>query len=239
METKAELLELLDYARTEEQRFTDALRDDERILAGEPDQWAPKDELAHVAVWKRITARHIAVGMKGESVKFYEDLDAENERLFQQYRDHDWEQVLHELDSCHKELVGKVQELPEADLTDLEKFPWLEGRDFWSRALLNGYFHPLWHIALMHAARGGRPYGNQLMEGVVRRMVSLKDTEDWRARYLYNLACYYSLVGENKKSLEMLEITLPLNPDLVEWSKKDSDLDAVRNEPGYQELVGG
>ena len=29
---------------------------------------------------------------------------------------------------------------------------------------------------------------------------------------------------------------LRLNPDLIEWSKQDSDLDSIRDDPAYQAL---
>jgi hypothetical protein len=36
-----------------------------------------------------------------------------------------------------------------------------------------------------------------------------------------------------------LEEAFELNPDLIQWSKKDSEIDPLRKEPGYLKLLTG
>jgi tetratricopeptide (TPR) repeat protein len=54
---------------------------------------------------------------------------------------------------------------------------------------------------------------------------------------LYNLACLHAGAGRRAEAVELLEEAIALNPHLVEWSQKDSDLDGIRDEPGYLALV--
>jgi tetratricopeptide (TPR) repeat protein len=51
----------------------------------------------------------------------------------------------------------------------------------------------------------------------------------------YNLACHYALAGETETAIKKLREALELNPELAEWSKEDSDLASIREEPGYIE----
>jgi hypothetical protein len=60
---------------------------------------------------------------------------------------------------------------------------------------------------------------------------------EWQGTVQYNLACHYSLTGQKSKALETLSEALVLAPELVEWSKQDTDLDGLRGEAEYQELL--
>ena len=52
----------------------------------------------------------------------------------------------------------------------------------------------------------------------------------------YNLACVYALSGLKDQAIQAVKESFPLNPYLVEWSKKDSDLDSIRQEPAFLAL---
>lgn len=53
----------------------------------------------------------------------------------------------------------------------------------------------------------------------------------------YDLACFLSLAGDVDNSIESLRKALELNPKLVSLAEKDSDLDNIRSDPRYKELV--
>jgi tetratricopeptide (TPR) repeat protein len=54
----------------------------------------------------------------------------------------------------------------------------------------------------------------------------------------YNLACFESMSGRRADALEHLRQALTLSEDMRELAKSDSDLDSIRDEPGFAELVG-
>jgi tetratricopeptide (TPR) repeat protein len=57
---------------------------------------------------------------------------------------------------------------------------------------------------------------------------------------LYNLACCESLAGRKEDAVEHLRQALALSPDTVRgYAENDSDLDALREEPAFQELFAG
>ncbi|HZT15617.1 MAG TPA: cupin domain-containing protein [Gaiellaceae bacterium] len=58
------------------------------------------------------------------------------------------------------------------------------------------------------------------------------------AGLLYNVACCESLAGRHADALEHLRQAVAKSERLREWARGDSDLDPIRDEPGFEELVG-
>jgi adenylate cyclase len=56
---------------------------------------------------------------------------------------------------------------------------------------------------------------------------------------LYNIACVYSRLGEKGLSIESLRDSIAAGLEDYEWIKRDPDLEAIRNEPRYVELMKG
>jgi serine/threonine protein kinase/Flp pilus assembly protein TadD len=54
---------------------------------------------------------------------------------------------------------------------------------------------------------------------------------------LYNSACFYSRINENRLALESLRKAITSGYQNYEWIKRDSDLDNIRQEPDYIELM--
>jgi adenylate cyclase len=54
---------------------------------------------------------------------------------------------------------------------------------------------------------------------------------------LYNAACFYSLAGENARSLDLLERAVRAGKGYPDWIAHDPDLDKVRDEPRFQALL--
>jgi tetratricopeptide (TPR) repeat protein len=58
------------------------------------------------------------------------------------------------------------------------------------------------------------------------------------AEPLYNLACCESLAGRTTDAIEHLRQAIERYEPLRDFAKEDSDLDPIRNEPAFKELVG-
>jgi len=56
---------------------------------------------------------------------------------------------------------------------------------------------------------------------------------------LYNLACCESLAGRKGDAVEHLRAAIERSETFREFAESDSDLDAIREEPGYKELFAG
>jgi len=55
----------------------------------------------------------------------------------------------------------------------------------------------------------------------------------------YNVACAEAMSGRADDAIDHLRRGIELNEELRQFAKGDSDLDALRADPRYQELVGG
>src|SRR5256885_2762862 len=53
----------------------------------------------------------------------------------------------------------------------------------------------------------------------------------------YNVACCESLTGQTTEALEHLRTAIELSEQLLDYAKNDSDLDPIRDQPAFQELV--
>jgi hypothetical protein len=62
---------------------------------------------------------------------------------------------------------------------------------------------------------------------------SIKDD----ARQLYNAACTYSLAGEKQRAIDILKLTIKAGWDDYDHLARDTDLDNIREEAQYKELV--
>jgi tetratricopeptide (TPR) repeat protein len=56
---------------------------------------------------------------------------------------------------------------------------------------------------------------------------------------LYNATCFYSQMGEKRLALDTLQNAMAAGYANFEWVKRDPDLDPIRQEPGYLELMKG
>ena len=54
---------------------------------------------------------------------------------------------------------------------------------------------------------------------------------------LYNIACTFALLNETEQAVDCLEKTVQRGYLDREWIENDSDLDSLRNDPRFQELL--
>lgn len=237
MDKKNQLLDLLETSHQNELRFIANLSEEEREARGTEQDWAVKDEIAHIAAWKAISSERIRAFMADEEPTNYDNTDAVNNDLYYRYKEKSWQEVqdFHEL--SFRELSEDVRLIEEVDLLDSQRYEWLKGLSLWRRTVHNGYFHPQGHIAFYFSHLGEKERGNQLMEEITRTLVSLDELPLWQGRAVYNLACYYSLIGEKEMAVRKLDDAFSLSPDMIEWSKMDTDLNNIRDEPGYLALI--
>lgn len=237
MDLKYKLVELLGICHQNEISFISGVNEQEKNLSGTAEQWSVKDEIVHIAAWKGIMCERFRAFHADQTPPEFDDWDAVNEEIFHRHEADSWSEAVDYLERSYKQLVGQVQSTSEDDLLDSERYPWLKGRSLWKRTLHNGYFHPHWHMAFWYSKHGEPDRGKQLMETVTDRMGSLDESATWRGQSIYNLACYYALIGEKEMAINRLGQAFALSADMVQWSREDSDLVSLWDDPGYLALV--
>jgi hypothetical protein len=236
MERKTVLLDLLEQAHETEMDFVEALSDQERARIGTLEDWSAKDAISHNAAWKARMADNLLAVSEGRAPTRPEDLDHENATLFEEHRDKTWDQVLRMAADAFQSVVAQVEVLGEQELVSVEEFPWQGERPLWRLIVGSGCLHPIAHIAEFHRNRGNRAQAGRIIGGLARSMVGLDDGSVWQGDVKYSLACHYSLLGAPAEAIRELRESLVLNPGLIDWSKEDPDLDAIRGEPEYQAI---
>jgi tetratricopeptide (TPR) repeat protein len=75
-------------------------------------------------------------------------------------------------------------------------------------------------------------------EEVIGPMRELADEHPEYPALVYNVACLESLMGRKEEALAHLREALGRSNRLRDLARTDSDLDAIRGEPAFEELVG-
>ncbi|MBN1890336.1 MAG: ClbS/DfsB family four-helix bundle protein [Thermoflexales bacterium] len=237
MDIKSKLIELTEQAHEEERKFVASLSDEERSAAGAPDRWSAKDTFAHCVEWQVRTAHRLGVARRDETPPAYDgDIDELNAEIFALYRNQSWDEVLQAGERARREIVEHIQAATADELSDPQRFAWLQGRPLWKDIVGNTYIHPVSHLAALYAERGQAEAAIQLQEAAARALAALDESPSWQGTVTYNLACGYALAGDKDQAIACLGEALKARPDLVEWSKQDPDFASIREEPAYQAL---
>jgi tetratricopeptide (TPR) repeat protein len=54
----------------------------------------------------------------------------------------------------------------------------------------------------------------------------------------YNLACVFAVTGETKKSLTYLKKAVSLDRSVIDWARKDADLQTLQGLPDFKNITG-
>ena len=237
---KSQLIELLDYAYQIEQDLIASMSEQERDAAGEPDHWAAKDELAHLAHWYLRLPRQIEAAKRGEEPQRSQaDFNQTNAQIFEKYRHYSFAEIVDVCEQSQKAMLECLHNLTEEDLTSTELLSWQDGRPLWRLVVGNGFMHTIQHLAHIYNERGQAQTALAIQIKASELLAGLLDSPEWKGLLTYNLACQYSLSGERERAIALLREGLALNPGLTEWSKEDPDFDPIRAEPAYKAIYEG
>ena len=217
--------------------FAANLSEEERQTSGDPDHWAPKDVLAHIATWTAHEVDNLAASDQGESPSLSDNLDLINAEVFAQHRDWSWEQVLQHLEQAYRLITDVVQTMHEEDLQDPARYSWTNGRPIYLRLAFTAYWHPLSHLSYQLLEFGEQAAAESLAVQSFHGMCALDDSSIWQATQTYNLACYYAQSGNHGKALDLLRQAFPGRPDLAIWASQDSELASLWENAEFQALI--
>jgi tetratricopeptide (TPR) repeat protein len=230
---KTRLIQLLDVSRSFQQQLLADLEPAERNASGTWEKWSVKDELAHVFAWQLNSLARLAALIHAETAPDFSETEKINRAIYDTNHDRTLAEIAAEGDRAYADFVALIQSLSEEDLAQPARFSDREQRAVAEQMMGTGYEHPIVHYADYYRRRGDLAKATQVYEASVAAVA------DWPERYgaaRYNLACFYALGGQKEKALRELREALQLRPDLIEWSKRDADLDSLRNDPAYQAL---
>jgi tetratricopeptide (TPR) repeat protein len=226
---KSRLITLIETMNTEEQALFANLSEAERSVPGKPNQWSPKDIIAHLAAWKEREVENLVAAARKESPVNHDDFEEINAREFEIYRAKSWAEILEKAAEANRRLVEQIAGRTETELEQI----WQENRKTWQSIIGTGYIHPIMHLGQIYAERGDKEYGTQLQEKAAAELLELDEAPSWQGTVRYNLACHYALIGETEQAIKGLGKALEQNPRLKDWSREDPDFVSIREEPAY------
>ena len=228
------LIKLIEYMKKQMIGFPDFLTPQQLEASGVEDAWSAKDNLFHSLYWSNNQLENIERFERGEGEKADNDFEIVNKEIFHVYKDRTWQDARSMADKTYQGILDYLEGINEDRLVSTR-----EGREqpIW-RDIVGSYItHPMIHLweQLIDAGRVdkiaeifGDKYHNMLLE--------LDDSDNYRGGLFYNQACLLALSGELDEAVQVLGKALKMTPALIDWSKEDSDLDALRELSEYQAL---
>jgi hypothetical protein len=231
---KQKILNLVQNTYADLMGLIASLSPQEKKEKGNLKQWSAKDMVTHLNFWERHFINQLDKQAKGEKIPSSGDyFDQINDGVLYEHMDQPLEDALEEYEQIHAELLKRYEAFSAEDLSDPKKYAWLEEHPLSERILGNSVFHPQSHIADSYVKQGKMEIAIRLQESLAEK---LQMFPTWGPTAAYNLACFYALNGMPDKAIFRLKEAFEKRPDLVEWSKVDSDLNSLRELPEYKAL---
>jgi hypothetical protein len=216
---------LLSFAAFEEQALLFAAPPAE---VGSPDRWAAAPLVAHNNQFKTQQAERLSALRSGLVPPAFGEVDHSSVDVYRGYCAVSSGDVLRECRRVSMGLIDGLWALPDEDLLDPARHPWLNGRLLWLQIVVRGFWHPTGHL--------GEYY---LGHGQPDRAIALQSHALATARYLgapapaagmagYSLACALARSGLLSEAASVLDEAILANPDLVTNAGRDPDLAGLR-----------
>jgi hypothetical protein len=216
---------LLSFAAAEEQALLFAAP---LVEEGSPDRWAAAPLVAHHNQFKTQQAERLSALRSGHVPPAFAEVDHSSADVYRGYCAVASGDVLRECRRVSTQLIDGLWALPDEDLLDPARHPWLNGRLLWLQIIVRGFWHPTGHL--------GEYY---LSHGQPDRAVALQSHGLATARYLrapaqaagmagYSLACALARAGRPSEASTVLAEAIEANPDLMANAGRDPDLAGLR-----------
>lgn len=197
--------------------------------------WNAKDHLAHLTAWRNRGADLLeAVRTGGVPPEKVESDDGQNAKIYAATRDRSLDEVKREARASWDKLTAVIEACSETDLN--KPHPHSPGNSIWENVPgLAGHLgtHLMWWY--LETSNPEAAEAAQLWARDVEHAANPSPRE--RAITTYNLACFYSRVGNVGKAVSLLRESFEQNPELAEWARKDPDLDPIRDKAEFGELL--
>lgn len=190
--------------------------------------WTAKDHLAHLAWWRRRSAKTIDAVRTGVALPpLAGDDEVQNAIIYAEVKDlpassvtagarKSWDALRKAVEESSDDVLAKAH--PRFDDSQVwETVPGAVGHTathVWTSLLDVGDEKRAIEVARWGAELEGRFFS----------------TAEKLADSQYNLACVYARVGRAEEALALLRESFAAKPEQVEWARKDHDFDGIREE---------
>lgn len=154
---KRQLLDALTEGREKLLQAIEGLDDAEMLQPGVIGEWSVKDILVHLTRWEAELVKLLwqaAQGIEPSTVHFTsQSVDELNARWYAESRDRQLPLVLKDFHAARFQTIRRVQELPEAALSDPDYFTWSGSQPLWKWIAGDSFEHEAEHEVQIRAWR--------------------------------------------------------------------------------------
>lgn len=158
--TKDEILDALEDERENLIDAIDGLSDEDLLEAGVIGDWSIKDILAHLSAWEAELVKLLWQAHQGQPPSgIYASgvqVDEVNAVWSEAARSRPIGRVMDDFISVRKQTVRRVEHFTDADLTDAQHWPWLNGHPLWEWIATDSFQHEAEHAAQIKEWRSKR-----------------------------------------------------------------------------------
>jgi hypothetical protein len=197
--------------------------------AGGPHRWAAGPLLAHITEFKSQQSERVGAILSRQTPPEFADIDHASPRVYEAYAARSFEDVMADARGTTGSLLDGVRAVPDEDLLDPSRHPWLRGRMLWLQIIVRGFWHPTGHIADYYARHGQPDRAVALQGQAVATAVYLDAPDQAAGMAYYGLACAQAAAGLADPAAVTLATAVGLNPDLRANAARDPDLAPLRD----------
>ncbi|HZQ07998.1 MAG TPA: ClbS/DfsB family four-helix bundle protein [Anaerolineae bacterium] len=120
------------------EQFLTTLTDQQITIPPAPSEMSIKDTIAHLRAWQQVSIARLEAAQKnqepilpdwlsGQNPESDEHREEFNARIYQTYRDQPWSNIHRDWRTGFLHFIELAASIPEPDLLDPQKYPWLNG----------------------------------------------------------------------------------------------------------------
>ena len=102
--------------------------------------------VAHNTEFKHQQVQRLEAVLSGTTPPAFGDIDHSSETVYRRYASQPAAAVAAASLRTAEELAGALAAVPDEDLTDPLRNPWLAGRQLWLQIIVRGFWHPAGHV---------------------------------------------------------------------------------------------
>ncbi len=128
--TKDDLIDKIQAGRRRLEASLAGLNEQDMAQPGAMGDWSIKDILGHIAMWESRLVTTLYAIERGATPKMFHtqaEVDKANAESYAEQRDRPVERVLSDFYAVHTQLLKRLGNVPERDLSDPHRFKWMEG----------------------------------------------------------------------------------------------------------------
>jgi tetratricopeptide (TPR) repeat protein len=235
MVNKNQLIDIIESTLGEFRVLNDIFSPQVLEQKGSLKKWTIRDDVIHCAFYINQFADRLA-WPRDHAKEDGNDYLKVNDEVWEKHQTESWQEALQMLENASQALIRALQPLSDEELNDDKTFTWMGGQSVANYIPGLVFVHGMMHIQYAYMREEMTDAAVESADKAYNLVEQLDSSDVARGRNLYNKACSYALAGRRVDAIPMVVEAVKMAPNLLEWSKQDSDLDSLRDDPQFKAI---